>query len=336
MYKRKRGEYIAGVSLFNTIWLSLIGVGLCLLMLISVGAMWQWVTEEHFSAPPIPTVRAVQRPAVGPVATSVPVNPNVSLLLPEGARLILSSANGDIFANEANGTAFVKSLLHGSEVTVAPDGRTLAYTRSGGLYIYRAGREETVSISGNIIMPAWNATGDGLAFVLREANGDSVYRVPLDSLQPVHLLTVPEIVAPPLTNPATGRLLIVEKLGAKQTIFYTIDPDCTTQIDCAKSRRDVAMVNRAVNWASYHPNAASLVFSDLDDGNLYLLLTGSGDVQPVVMDSGYKRRPTFNKDGSWLAYVNVTDGGKLYVFRISDKHIYSIPFGSIASLSWVN
>src|SRR5258706_7444727 len=188
----------------------------------------------------------------GPAPTVPIVNVKLSEVLPEGAQLVLSNANGEIFANEPNAPQFTSLNLRGDDLTVAPDGKTLAYTRGGKLFVYRDGKEQIAPVAGNPIMPAWDMTGEILAFVIHDSVGDTVYRVSTKTQEVSRLLTVSQIVAPPLTNPATGRLLIVEKVDTSKTDFYTIDPNCATQGACIASRREVATVAHAVNWADYH------------------------------------------------------------------------------------
>jgi hypothetical protein len=345
MVKRKRGDFNAGFTVWNYTVMGSLAVGLCALLLISVGAMWHWVVEGQRFASPYYTYSAngyyqptSAPPQIGMLDSNIQVTANLATILPEGATLMLSTTSGDLLGNEPNSVWFNNTSLHGEDINVAPDGKTLAYIRSNKLYIYQNDSEHVVPIDGEAMMPAWDVSGKRVAFVIREAVGDTVYRVALRDLQPERLLTVSEIAAPPLTNPATGRLLIVEKLGVKNTSFYTIDANCATQSACEQSRRDIATIKYTVNWADYHPNAATIVFSDMDDGNLYLLFTGSGIVQEinVLKDRGYKRRPAFSNDGTWLAYTNVTDGNKLYLFEMTHGAIRPVPLSNVASVDWGN
>src|SRR5262249_39136678 len=146
---------------------------------------------------------------------------------PDEARFVLGTTDGEILTS-ANGSAPRPTGLKGTDIAVAPDGQTLAYLRDGALYLYRDGGEKPLIVSGavagKITMPAWSSDGQSLAFVSAEAGGDSVYRLRLDTLKPSRLLTIPDAAAPPIFSPATGRLLIAERLDAHSTAFYTIDP----------------------------------------------------------------------------------------------------------------
>jgi Tol biopolymer transport system component len=203
------------------------------------------------------------------------------------------------------------------------------------LIVYREGKERMISVPGAAMMPAWSADGEWLAVVSREADTDVVYRVNVATMQPSRVLSVPEIAAPPLSNPATGRLLIAERVGLKQTAFYTVDPACAAQSaqgGCKASRKDIATVDHAVNWASYHPSATRITFSARDDGGLYLLNTANGDITPLVNDGHIKRRPAFSRDGAWLAYV--ADGDQLYVLHLEDMVSQMVALSKVASVDW--
>src|SRR5437764_7300542 len=104
----------------------MLAVGFCALVVISVGAMWQWATEEwgqwRTTSPygnyqtnqnRFPTPQRV----LGPLATATQW-PDLSKVLPEGSRLYMSTASGEIVANDANGSGFRSTGLHGGEVAV--------------------------------------------------------------------------------------------------------------------------------------------------------------------------------------------------------------------------
>jgi Tol biopolymer transport system component len=257
---------------------------------------------------------------------------SVSSSILEGLHLLVGMSSGDIVTSRAS--QFAPTGLHGDDFAVAPDGETLAYVHKQQLSIYVRGREATVRISGQIRMPAWNADSTYLAFILHQVSGDSVYRVSRSTLEPERLLTIPEVVAPPLSGPATGRLLIVERLGEQRTAFYTIDPDCRSLLSCEKSRQDIATVSYGVNWADYHPNAASIVFSTGDNPNLFLLMAGIGKVQTLLADDNAKRRPMFSPDGNWLAYINVSNSDKIYLLRLKDGRVYPLDLLNVKSVAW--
>src|SRR5260221_2114655 len=336
-HKRKHGAQTLpfGMSALNLIGITVLGLGFVTLMLLSMGFLWQWIEEGWYAPyPQYAPYRAAPTHALLAVTPSSTPVPNLAAILPEGAQLVVSTAGGDIFANQANGQAFKPTGFHGQDVAVSPDGITMAYIRGGTLYIQRNGQESRVPVSGTAAMPTWNADGSELTFVLRDANADHAYRLLLDTMQTIPLLTVPHIVAPLRFNPATGRILIVERTNSNGTSFYSIAADCADEAACRTSRRDIANIKQTVDWADYHPNAASIVFSDETNGNLYLLMTASGDVQPLLIGTSYKKRPTFNRDGTWLAYNDLGDVSRLYVLRLSDHAVRNTNFGNVASFSW--
>src|SRR5260221_12104746 len=137
--KRKHGAQSLpfGLSLLNLIGITLLGLGFVTLMLLSMGFLWQWIEEGRYAAPQYPPYVPYHPAATyALLAITPPSTPPRDLagILPEGARLVVSTAAGDIFANEANGQAFIPTNFRGRDVAVAPHGNTLAYTRSGALY----------------------------------------------------------------------------------------------------------------------------------------------------------------------------------------------------------
>lgn len=330
MYKRKNDEVGFSWGRLGSIGL---GMGLITLFVLSASAVLWWLSRsafDNYTFLPYATALPYKPTTYASVPTIVPA-PVVATMRLRDARFVFSTTDGLIMTN-ADGAGVRSTALRGSDVTVAPDGQTLAYLRDNRLYVYHDGKEQMVKVYGNVAMPAWSADGNNLAFVVREASADVITLLNLDSMQATRLMSVAEIAAPPLSNPATGRLLIVEKLAAQKVAFYTIDPNCATQSACLQSRKDIATVWHTVSWASYHPSATSIVFSDRDDGELYSLATATGKVSPLPAIRGYKRRPAFSKDGTWLAYLN--DGNQLYALRLDDNTTQIVSFANVASVDW--
>ncbi len=336
MYKRKNDEPQLSGHHWNRIGIIALALGLIVLGVATTTAVLWLITvtptpyHPAYTYPTTPPVYA-KAPTVGPVnsggSAAMPV------LSMSEARFVISTADGTILSNP-DGKGAQPTGLHGLEVVAAPDKQSLAYLRNGQLFINREGREQIVSISGNVMLPAWSADGNTLAFVMRESVGDSVYQMNIDSMQPARLLTAPEIAAPPLSNPATGRLLIVERIAPQQTAFYTIDPQCATQSACMATRKDIATVPYAVSWADYHPSATALIFSDRDAGSLYLLSTADGKIEPFAADGVYKRRPIFSRNGKALAYLNQSN--ELFVLNLDDKSVRLALFNSVTSADWLD
>jgi len=323
--KRKHGE----TSLVARLGLILLAGGLVTLVLLSVRTIWQLLLN-----PPIDSTSdsSVMAPANLLKDSSLPVRAN----FPEGVKMIVTLDSGDIFTTSAENGTLLPTGLRGSETTVSPDGYTLAYVRNEILYVHDSTGERQTPLSGKLTMPRWGADGKYLAVVERESTGDSIIRFSLSAWQADVLLTVSQIAAPPVANPATGRLLIVEKVGMGQTTFYTIDPDCATQGACLASRRNIATIPYSVSWADYHPNAGSIVFSDDQSGNLHLLLTGNGQVQPILADGQNPRCPIFSRDGRWLAYEDASEDGNLNLIKLSDNSKWIVNLSHAVNWAWVN
>ncbi len=318
-----------------------LAIGITLLAAVSIGGGW-WLFSQRPTVGPLlppryasPTRSYNPTPYLRSQAASTPSStPAPATMSARDARLVMGLTDGEIVTN-LDGAGTRSTGLRGSDPVLAPDGHTLAYLRDRQLIVYRDGQERIVNTPGAAMMPAWSADGEWLAFVSREADADVVYRVNLASLRLSRVLSVPEIAAPPLSNPATGRLLIAERVGAKKTAFYTVDPVCGAQVvqgGCKASRKDIATVDHTVNWASYHPSATRIAFSDRDDGGLYLLNTANGDSLPLVGDGQTRRRPAFSKDGAWLAYV--AEGGQLYALHLEDMVSQLVALDKVASVDW--
>src|SRR5438477_6163223 len=100
MRKRKNGELPFGWRLYNGLGTMLLSLGLITLLLVSGGAMWQWIEAEgRVNVPPRPRYLPyllTPTPAVrlGPIATATPGS-DPGTLMPEGARLFVSKTDGD-------------------------------------------------------------------------------------------------------------------------------------------------------------------------------------------------------------------------------------------------
>src|SRR5262245_9681293 len=108
--KRKHGES----SFAWSAGMTMLAVGFCALVVISVGAMWQWATEERGTVSPyrgyqnaFPTQRVL-----GPLPTATP-RPGLNTNLPEGSRLFISTVSGDIIGNDGSGQGWRGTGLHG-------------------------------------------------------------------------------------------------------------------------------------------------------------------------------------------------------------------------------
>jgi len=332
MYKRKNDEPRSMTIHWNRVATIALALGLIVLGVATTGTVLWLITvtpTPYHSSYVYPTNPPAypKAPALGPVNSGA----SMPLMSMSEARFVISTADGTILSNP-DGMGAQPTRMNGSDVVAAPNRETFAYQRNGQLFVYYGGREWNVHLNGT--MPAWSADGHTLAFIVSESLGDSLYQLNIDTMQPVRLLTVPHITAPPLSNPATGRLLIVEQTSPQQTVFYTIDPLCATQSACLASRKAIASVPYRVDWTDYHPSATALVFSERDAGNLYLLSTADGKTELFAADGVYKRRPLFSRDGKWLAYLNQSD--TLFVMNVADQTTQQTPFNHVTSMDWLD
>lgn len=280
---------------------------------------------ERLSAFSVPLPQTTQPPAqVAPVNLGVP--------RARDARLVLSNMQGEILRSDA-GYWFTSTGLSGNDVTARLD--MLAFTSSSTLTIRHGKGSQSVDFGPMFTLSraTWSPDAKVLAVVATHRGGDAVYRVDMETFRKTLLLDGLNIGAPPIYNPATGRILIVERTGLRMTTLSTIAPHCDGPDSCRATRRALATVSQRIEWADYHPNATVIVFSDADDGDLYLLATATGSVSPLLSDSTFKRRPAFSPDGRRVAYL----GGdqRVYILQLDDMTLQVVEEASILALDWL-
>jgi dipeptidyl aminopeptidase/acylaminoacyl peptidase len=99
---------------------------------------------------------------------------------PDGRTMLYAVRTTDVDANRRATTTYVQTLgsgsarafpddtTHAAEARWSPDGRRVAYTAGGQLWIANAdgsGRRQLTTLSGGASGPVWSAAGDRLAFV---------------------------------------------------------------------------------------------------------------------------------------------------------------------------
>lgn len=327
---------------------SVIGLGLMLIAAFSIGSLWWWDQRPAFSDPITgeadhgngkvnPQPRVPVRPTLAPHVLPRQVQ------MPSAGSLVLAQTNGSL-ALHVDGE--VRPLgVQGRDAVLAPDGsRRVAYVRDARLYLFHDGTEQAIEVeaaaggAAEAVMPAWNADGSALLFVMRGAAGDSLHRLSFTPDRAGHalrrLLTVPRLVTPPITNPATGRILIAEPTAPAGTTFATIDPNCANHAACISSRHVFATVAAAINWADYHPSTTHLAVSAGGDGRLYLLSTATGRMEPVPGAERGKQRPTFDTTGQYLAYTG--SSGQLYVTPLANLAEQWLWRTDVYSVDWAN
>jgi hypothetical protein len=307
-------------------------LGLVALVLVASVGVAEWLTTGFHDLNGLFEILDGHGPSYTAPAAA-PVRPAVSRVNAlAGDELVIAGADGGLRTSNGSGD-FDALAWRGEDVASAPD--ALAYRRDGTLWIARQDREWSLDRPG--ILPSWSANGEELAFVERTAAGDVVYAL-FDARQadsePAALLTVPEIAAPPRFHPATGRLLIAERLSAVMTAFYTVDPArCILGAQlCAESRRDVGTVSYAVNWADYHPGATAIVFSEREFGDLYQMSTGDGTVTALLDLGFYARRPALSADGTRIAFLS--DSGGVFVMDVRSGAVRGLPDAKASSVDW--
>jgi hypothetical protein len=326
-------------------WLGLgLAGGVLTLVVLSVAAAALWFANRPTAAPrpvlpvAIPTqtpirviVRATTTPLPPPTPFPTPtmVRPLLNRL-PADGYVVYSTNMLEIGAIDGDGVRPMS--IRGADVAATPDGETLAYIREGRLYLYQNETETRIDVPGTPRMPAWNADGTALAFVVRKDNQDTVYRLRRDRTEALPVLSVKELAAPPLSSPSENRLLITEVIMSRSTRFYTIDPLCMSTAACQASREDIATVPYAVSWAAYHPSGTFIAFTERDNGGLYALKTGSKEVMPLISDQVYKRRVAFGRDPGKLIVI---DGeNNLYLLDLTNLAWTWLSPSNVTSVRW--
>jgi hypothetical protein len=337
MRKRKPKDN-PGINWFG---LALTG-GVLTLVALSVFGVALWLTNRPTIMPVRPTVTLVRptlppppRPTPTPVPTPTPPLPRpAAFRLPAGGTVVYSANNGSSDKiGIIDGDGVRPMNIEGADVAAAPDGGALAYVREGRLYLYQNDKEIRIDVPGTPRMPAWNADGTALAFVVHTDNQDTVYRLRRDRTEALPVLSVRELAAPPLSSPSSNRLLIAERIEANRTAFYTVDALCATPAACQANREDIASVPYAVSWAAYHPSGTFIAFTEYAHGGLYALQTGSKEITPLIGDKGYRRRVTFGSDPGKLIYI---DGNlSLYLFDLVNHTLVWLYPTNVTSVSWV-
>jgi hypothetical protein len=306
--------------------------GVLALLIITVYGTWLLVSNTaQPTLAPYPTEVALILPTMPPLPTAIPApEMQPAWALPTGGHLVYGTIAAEISSFDGDGIHSIG--VRGADVTVAPDGQTLAYTREGRLYIYRDGTETRINAPDSVTMPAWNADGTALVFVVDSGQADRIYRLRQDRNEALPLLTVRELGAPPISSPTSNRILIAEIIAPQQTAFYTIDPLCFSEAACKESRIDIATVPYPVAWAAYHPSGTFIAFTDRMYGKLFALQTGSKEVKLLIEDYVYKRRVAFGADPTKLVYTDSTDD--LYLLDLNSKAAQWLIPTSVASVSW--
>jgi hypothetical protein len=204
------------------------------------------------------------------------------------------------------------------------------------MVVYRDGKEYPLNSFGMHNRPSWGPKGKTLAYLASGSDGhgnqgDFVYWLKMGSgfemAAALYMGYAKSIGAPPLTEPSTGKLLVVENISLKESVVVMFDPLC----GCADAS-EVARLPYGVNWATLRPDGAVLVFSE-DDGNLYSLDIHTKNVRVFVQDATEKSRPMFSKDGNYVAYFD--DSNNIVITTADGHHIQTIPVNAhIQSLDW--
>ncbi len=265
MTKRKNDE----IHILNRTGMAVLGLGLLTLIVISVLALW-----NYFRQPPIsvPAPVSVVPTASDPMAVALDANAHLpSVLIPDNARLMLSTRSGEILAFD--GVNFSATGLHGNEISVSPDGKRFVYWRGPYLFLFHDGEEDKFNMTageGVLGRFTWSADSGTLLFIV---SGLDFYlnRVRLsDSVEtssPQQMASFSALDGPTIIDPKTGRVLVALNEAPNKTTLYTLDLFCPID-NCMSTLKQIGTIAYNVNWISYQPDGNSIAFSE-DSGNIY-------------------------------------------------------------------
>ncbi|MBE2195271.1 MAG: hypothetical protein IAE83_13940 [Anaerolinea sp.] len=205
----------------------------------------------------------------------------------------------------------------GDQVSVSPDGTRLAFVdwHDPKTLIIQATDQASAQSNSElnlhswafdnpILFWAWDA--EGKAFEVVTTNGAEavfLYRAEIASMTAHHQLILSGISAPPVSDPATNRVLIVQPNpdNSAETILFTISSKCLYHSACLKSAQEIVRVPFQVHWADYHPSATGLILASVN-GELYALNLGNKSLSRYDLPQG-AFRPMISPDGRYVGYI---------------------------------
>jgi hypothetical protein len=327
MIKRKNDDLLPAWSIAEWLYVGFLVAGMLLLSVISVGATWSWLVRGNwwngrgqYSPAPASTRRAIVEAPLQVVARDP-----VALSTLATSPYAWAGTHGDGHLSAADGHQIFRLLAQA--VALSPDGHTLAVRNGGGLSIRQRDGSITALNLVAVRFMAWNVSDTQLAI----ATTDALYRYELASARLDVLIDGIQLVAPPISNPATGRILIAE-LDGSQTMLRSMDANCATPSCARNSLRMVARVPFQVTWADYHPGATAILLCAADGPDLYLLHTGDGRIDTLSTAANYPRQPLFSPDGRSFAYVDQQH--RVIVAQVETPALTGVALTDVQAFAW--
>lgn len=327
MTKRKNDELFPLWGTADWLYIGFLVAGMALLSVISVSATWNWMAQGRWwigqgrdTTAPVPT-----QPIIAAAPLQMVPRDSVAFAALEQAPYVWVGVRDDAHLSTKSG--YHAFNMPADAVALSPDGYTLAVLHNGGVSIRLPDRTIHAIAAPSARHMAWDLSGARLYI----ATHDSLYRydVAASQLQPV--LHGVALVAPPVSNPATGRILIAE-INADQTTLRSMDARCATPQCAENSFRLIASVPFFVTWADYHPSATAILLTAAGSPHLILLRTGNGQVETLTTAHPFPRQAMFSPNGQFLAYVDQQD--RLMMANVQTPDVTGAALFDVRAFAW--
>jgi len=210
-----------------------------------------------------------------------------------------------------------------NEPAFSPDGRTLAFVRSGGatdihLQPIAGGQARRLTFDDKGIAGlAWTADGRSIVFSANRAGLFTLWRVPISGGEPEPLAGIGQDAHSPAVSPRGNFLAYTQHL-VNINIWRAKGPRSTAQ---GVTPVELISSSRFQADQQFSPDGKRIAFSSDRSGSFEIWVCNSDGSSPVQLTSfggAYTGTPHWSPDGRWIAFDS-RPGGKAGVFVISSE-----------------